>query len=246
MPLEKTDLEQIGVLIASAVAPLASALSDEALAKKIQPILDAQNKANGVLTKAELDKRDADAKAAAEKAAKDAADAEAKKLADAEAAKKGNKAPEKDPAVAALEATVAELTKKATDAEAATKAERESARTAALYSATKDALVKAGIPADRVHLALPAIKDAGVLAYDGDRPGWKGTDPKTNTAAILDLSAGAAEWIKGDGKHFLPPKDIGGTGDGAGNGGGSGSNATPLRGTDGKLDTNAALNRFLS
>ena len=86
MPPEQADLEQIGKLIAGAIAPLAGAVSPENLAKTITPIIEAQNKAAGVVTAAELAKRDEDAKKVAADKAKADADAAA-----VEAAKKGKK-----------------------------------------------------------------------------------------------------------------------------------------------------------
>lgn len=245
MALEQADLEKIGQLIAAAVAPIASSVSPEALAKTVTPIIEAQNKAAGVVTAAELAKREADAKKAAEDKAKADADAAAAKAAE-DAKKKGKEEPAAaSPELLELQKQFAALTKaneenvrKAAEADAARKAD-------ALRSTAKEALAKAGIPADRIHLALPVLKEAGVLVYDGERPGWKGIDPKTNTPAVLDMLDGVKGWIEGDGKHFLPPKDLGGTGDGAGNGGGSGRVTTSLRDSSGKLDTDAALRRVL-
>ena len=243
MPLEQADLEQIGKLIAGAIAPLAGAVSPENLAKTITPIIEAQNKAAGVVTAAELAKRDADAKKAADDAAaaKVAADA-------AEAAKKGKKdeAPVVPPEVLELQKQLALITKSNED-NARKAAEADAARKAdALHSATKEALAKAGVPADRIHLALPALKEAGVLVYDGERPGWKGTDPKTNTPAVLDMLDGVKGWVEGDGKHFLPPKDLGGSGEGIGVRGGGSRVSSPLRNSDGSLNLDAAADSFVS
>jgi len=244
LALEQADLEQIGKLIAGAIAPLAGAVSPENLAKTITPIIEAQNKAAGVVTAAELAKRDEDAKKAAADA-KAKADADAKAAEDAkkkegEGKGKGNEPAPLPPEVLALQKQLEDLTK--LNAENARKAAEADARAkdAALHNAAKDALIKAGIPADRVGLALPALKEAGVLTYDGERPGWKGVDPKTNTPAVLDMAEGVKGWIAADGKHLLPPKDLGGTGEGGGTGGGSAPKSS-VRGADGKIDTNAAL-----
>lgn len=250
MALEQADLEKIGQLIAAAVAPIASSVSPEALAKTVTPIIEAQNKAAGVVTAAELAKREADAKKAAEdKAAEDKAKADADAAA-AKAAEDAKKKGKEEPAAASpelleLQKQFAALTK-ANEENARRAAEADAARKAdALHSTAKEALAKVGIPVDRIHLALPVLKEAGVLTYDGERPGWKGIDLKTNTPAVLDMLDGVKGWIEGDGKHFLPPKDLGGTGDGAGNGGGSNRVATSLRDSSGKLDTDAALRRVL-
>lgn len=244
MPLDQADLEQIGKLIAGAIAPIAGAVAPENLAKTITPIIEAQNKAAGVVTAAELAKREADAKKAAEDKAKADADAAAKATEDAKKGKK-DEVPVVPAEVLELQKQLAAITK-ANEENARKAAEADAARRAdALHSTAKEALAKAGIPADRIHLALPVLKEAGVLTYDGERPGWKGIDPKTNTPAVLDMLDGVKGWIEGDGKHFLPPKDLGGTGDGAGNGGGSGRVATSLRDSSGKLDMDAALRRAL-
>lgn len=244
MPLDQADLEQIGKLIAGAIAPIAGAVAPENLAKTITPIIEAQNKAAGVVTAAELAKREADAKKAAEDKAKADADAAAKATEDAKKGKK-DEVPVVPAEVLELQKQLAAITK-ANEENARKAAEADAARRAdALHSTAKEALAKAGIPADRIHLALPVLKEAGVLTYDGERPGWKGIDPKTNTPAVLDMLDGVKGWIEGDGKHFLPPKDLGGTGDGAGNGGGSGRVATSLRDSSGKLDLDAALRRAL-
>lgn len=241
MPVDAETQKAIDDGIKAGIASIAAMLAPENLAKAITPILDAQNKAAGVLTKADLDKRDADAKAAAEAKAK--ADADAKAAEDAkkkEGEGKGKEAPALPPEVLTLQKQLEELTKlNAENARKAAEAESR-AKADALHNAAKDALIKAGIPADRVGLALPALKEAGVLTYDGERPGWKGVDPKTNTPAVLDMAEGVKGWIAADGKHLLPPKDLGGTGEGGGNGGGSAPKSS-VRGADGKIDTNAAL-----
>lgn len=212
MPLEQADLEQIGKLIAGAIAPLAGAVSPENIGKIVSAHVAEGTK--GFVSAADLAKQAADAKKAADDAAKAAADAAA-----------GNgkgKTPEKDPAVAALEAQIATLTKQAADAQDAAKAEREKARTTALHSAARAALTKSGVPEDKADLALDVLKARGVLAYDGDAPGWKGKND-VGLDAVLPLDVAAGAWMKGEGKHFLPPVDIGGTGDGAGKSGGRGT-----------------------
>lgn len=246
MPLEQADLEKIGQLIAAAVAPIASAVAPEALAKTVTPIIEAQNKAAGVVTAAELAKREADAKKAAEDKAKADADAAAAKAAE-DAKKKGKEEPAAvPPEVLELQKQLAAITK-ANDENARKAAEADAARRAdALHSTAKEALAKAGIPADRIHLALPVLKEAGVLTYDGERPGWKGIDPKTNTPAVLDMLDGVKGWIEGDGKHFLPPKDLGGSGEGIGVRGGGSRVSSPLRNPDGSLNLDAAADSFVT
>jgi hypothetical protein len=245
MPLDAEDLKKIQEMIGG----VATLVAPENLAKVIAPIVEAQNKANGVLTKAELEaqkKAEAD-KAAADKALADKAEADRKAAEEAEKLRKaGKEPPVKDPAVVELEKRVAELTKANTDAAAREAAAKEQARIDALHNATRDALIKAGIPADRVKAAMASVKEDGVLTYDGDRPGWKGTDPKTNAAAVLDLESAAAAWVKADGKLFLPPAGTGGTGGDPNNGARSGPKAQSVRNADGSIDIDRALGKFLS
>lgn len=109
------------------------------------------------------------------------------------------------------------------------------AKTDALHSAARAALAKAGVPGDRIEHAMAYLKDKGLLDYASTgSPGWKGKD-QYNVDAVLDMEAGAKAWLQTtDGKHYLPPEDVRGTGDGAGGRGGrSGSgplNLTDLRG----------------
>lgn len=219
MPLDADDLKKLSEMIAAgvkaAVDPLAAKVDPAEIGKIVKAHVAEGTK--GLVSAEDLAKREADAKKAADDAAA------AKAAADAEAAGKGKgKGSEPDPAVAALEAKIALLTKQAADAQEAAKAEREKARTTALHSATRAALTKNGIPEDKVDLALDVLKARGVLTYDGDTPGWKGKND-VGLEAVLPLDVAAGAWMKAEGKHFLPPVDIGGTGDGAGKSGGRGN-----------------------
>ena len=107
---------------------------------------------------------------------------------------------------------------------AATKANEEataSAKRTALRSAAKDALLKSGVDAGRIHLVMPVIESMGVLDATADgAPGWKGKD-QFGVDAVLPMEAGAAAWVKtDDGKAFLPASQIQGDGNGPGNRGG--------------------------
>ena len=91
-------------------------------------------------------------------------------------------------------------------------------------SAAREALAKAGIPADRLPHAMAFLGTQGVIVAGADgKPGWKGKD-KFGVDAVLPLEDGAKSWAATpDGKLYLPPTDARGTGTGAGNGSGSGS-----------------------
>jgi hypothetical protein len=215
--LDPNDLTEIGKLIAAAVAPIAAKVDPAEVGKIVKAHMDEAKK--GLVTAEDLKKREEEAAAKA----KADADAEAKRKADEEAAKKGGKGKdgEKDPAVAALEAELDKIKKQAAAAEEAAKAEREKARTTALHSAARNALTKAGIPEDRVDTALDVLKARGALAYDGDNAGMKGKND-VGLDAVLPFEKAIPEWVKGDGKLFLPPAGTNGTGEGRGNGGGNG------------------------
>jgi len=242
MALEAADLAEIGKLIAAAVAPIAANVSPEALAKTVTPIIEAQNKAAGVVTAAELAAREA----AAEKVKADAK-AETDRIAAEKAAGEGKGKDKVDPAVAQLQAQLAALTAKNAENEAAVKAANDAARTNALHGAARDALVKAGIPADRVAFAMSHLKEQGVLAYEGDVPGWKGVDPKTNVPGVLPMESAAVAWTQADGKLFLPPVGTQGSGDGPGvRSGPRVTVANDIRDASGALNADRAADKFLS
>lgn len=132
--------------------------------------------------------------------------------------------------IAALEKTVE------AEREARRQAEQK-ARTDRLHSETRAALLKAGVPQDRVHLALAAIKDGGALSISDDGAlGWKGKD-KFGVDTTLTLEEGAKAWAgTSDGKAFLPPTGAQGTGDGAGGVGGAKGPSTLPKREDGTYD----------
>lgn len=94
----------------------------------------------------------------------------------------------------------------------------------AVHVAAREALAKAGVPAERVGIAMAYLKDQGVL--DIEKGGWKGKD-KLGMDATLGLDEGAAAWLKSDaGKLFLPPTQA----TGAPNPGGGGGNGLTVTG----------------
>jgi len=211
LALDDADKAFIKDLLAStvkaAVDPIAAKVDPAELGKIVGAHIDEKTK--GFLTPEKLAEREA---AAAKKASDDAEAAKGK-----EAEGKGKDA-KPDPKVAALEAEIAKLRNDTAAATAAATAEHEKARATALHSAARDALAKKGIPAERLDLALDVLKARGLLTYEGDVPGWKGKN-SVGLDAVLPLADAADAWVKGEGKMFLPPVDLGGTGEGAGRGG---------------------------
>jgi len=135
---------------------------------------------------------------------------------------------------------VAALEKALNEEKGARRTAEQKARTDRLHSEARAALLKAGIPQDRVHLALSAIKDGGALVVGEDGSlGWKGKD-QYGVDTTLSLEAGAKSWsATSDGKAFLPVVGSNGTGDGAGGVGGSRSPATLPKKADGTPDFSA-------
>lgn len=203
MALDEADKKYIAELLAGALKPetIGAAVKAhvDAAVKPLQDRLDAGEKAAK------------DAKEAAEKAGKPADDGKGKdgkgKDADPETAKE----------LAALRARL----------EASDKAREEAenrSKTEARDNATREALAKAGIPADRLPHAMAFLGTQGVIADKDGKVGWKGKD-RFGVDAVLPLEEGAKAWASTpDGKLYLPPSGVQGTGTGAGNGGGSGQN----------------------
>ena len=119
---------------------------------------------------------------------------------------KGGKAKD-DERISGLEQRLQASEKAREEAEAARRRD-------ALESGARDALLKAGVSADRVRHALAVLKTDGHLDHDKDgKPGWKGKD-RFGVDTLLPLDEGAAAWVKSDdGKHYLPPVQTRGTGD---------------------------------
>lgn len=117
-----------------------------------------------------------------------------------------------DPAAARLAA----VEKKLAETEAARLAEVEKGKIDRLHNAAREAIASAGIPADRVRAAMAVLKEDGVLTFDAEgNPGWKGKD-QFGSDAVLPLADAAKKWASAEGKLFMPPSGVNGTG---GNGG---------------------------
>lgn len=166
----------------------------------------------------------------------------AAKAAAAEMAKPAEAQPNKakagdDPALAALKAQIEETNAKLAAADRARVDAERKATADANLSRVRDALGKAGVAPERMHLAIAAVKESGALILDGDKVGWKGKD-SYGLDATLDFDAGAKLWAStNDGKTFLPAVDARGTGDGKNNRNGSNpgaiTNLSDLRATIG-------------
>ena len=199
MPLDDADKKAIAEMIAGALKP-------EALTAALQPLVaSAVTAATKPITE-RLDKGEQAAKAAEAEAAKKAAEAEAaKKAAAEEEAKKasGAKPAEPDPAIATQIRQLQEQLKAERDARTAaeTRTKQET-----LDRTLRDALAGAGIPADRLRHALAVIHADGVIAEHNGAPHWKGKVGGVD--GLHALSDGLADWVKGEGKLFLPPAPV--------------------------------------
>lgn len=240
MALDDADLKKISELV---TAQIGAAFKPEAVAAVIGPVVKAHvaEATKGAVTpealKAQIE--DLTAKLAAKS--------------DEEPADKGAKGKGKDeggaadPRVAAMERKLAEVEAAHKAALQAAADEKAKARTSALHTAAREALIKAGADPARIHLAMPAITAAGQLDYDGDRPGWRGKD-HLGLDAVLDMDAAAKAWLAtSDGKLFVPPADTRGTGDGNGdrNAQRSGT-ASGIRNADGSLNIDALAGRVMA
>lgn len=213
MPLDEADLKKIADLIKAAVDPAIAKISEDVpkvVAEQLKPV-------SAKLTDAETIAKAA--KEAAEKAGKTPADDAGKRKPDDKAT---------DPATAKLQEQLETLQANLKAAEEEKKANAEKEKANALLAAARDALGLAGVPPERMKVALAALKDEGILAYDGETAGFK--YQRKGYSEVVAGKAGAEEWLKTDaGKLFLPPSDATGTGQRGGrapNAGGGGAQPT--------------------
>ncbi len=109
--------------------------------------------------------------------------------------------------VAKLRKMVEAREKALAEAEAQAKQER-------LQGAARDALAKAGVPADRLPVAMAFLRDR--LAYDGEAIGMKAMD-RFGTETVQGFDEAIPAFLKTtEGKLFLPASGSQGTGTGAG------------------------------
>lgn len=119
-----------------------------------------------------------------------------------------------DPRIAAQ---IAKLEKDLEEQKSARLRAEEKEKSAKLEGSARDALIKAGVPAERVGHAMAFIHNAqnrvrfddkGAVGLHFQREGYE---------EIVPIEKGVAEWLKTtDGKAFLPPSGAQGTGTGAG------------------------------
>jgi hypothetical protein len=221
MALDEADIKKVSELIA---AGLKDAMKPETLGAALAPIVTEHVKA---ATK-DVPTGDALAKLIGDAVAK-------AKPADDPDKDKGGKKDEKDPAIAALTKTIEEMKAQSAAKDKALADEQAKARTSALHGAARDALAKAGIPADRLPHAMAYVTSLGVLDYDGDAPGWKGKSP-IGLDAVLPMDDAAKAFVGSDaGKLYIPPSGAQGSGDGVPRNNVS-RGPSAFRDADGKLD----------
>ena len=209
MPLDDADKKLIGEMIAAGLkdgltAEALGPVIGAALAPALKPITDAQAALTADLSKVK------------EAAAKPP---EAKPT-----GKDGKPPDENATLLASLKAQIDDLTKQ-NEAERARNEQIEADRKIAdRNTMLRDLLGKAGVPADRMDLAL-----AGLLLNkiepkaDGSGHVWIGTVNGIQGQHPIDKGIG--DWIKGPGSTFIPAKNVGGTGERQ-NGSGSGTPVT--------------------
>jgi hypothetical protein len=151
------------------------------------------------------------------------------------------------PEVAALNARLLEMENKNKEAETARQAAESRDRENRLEAMAKDALAKAGIPADRHAHAMPFLKalrtedGKPVLGYD-DAGNPKFLVQKTGYVEAVSVEQGLTAWAKSDAaKVYLPATGRQGTGEGggAGNAGGTGGGGSAPRNADGTVNWTA-------
>jgi hypothetical protein len=120
--------------------------------------------------------------------------------------KPGDLSPEAQQRFAAMEAKLADAENKAKAAERAALEDRA-------HGAVRDALAKAGVPADRIPLALAFVKSEGLIKFADD--GTFGFDKVDQWGGKVkqDPAAWAGEFVKTDtGKQLLPAAPTQGAG----------------------------------
>lgn len=234
MPLEDADKAFIAKAIADALKANNDAQATEigkAIDTKLKPVTDKVG---------EVEKT---AKEAAEKAGKEP-DNKGGKEPDNKGGKGGK---EDDPEVIALRKRLDDTEKAAKETK--DKADKEAAerKVENRRSAIRDALVDAGVPADRAKLAIPFLESEGLITTDDKGiHGFKAKD-KYGADVILAGKAGAAGWLTTDeGKAYLPPKKIAGDGERAGDRQNSGGGGNAPRDEKGKLDWGALGGKALA
>lgn len=122
----------------------------------------------------------------------------------------GASSPQKDPEVTALKRQLTELKNKLTAQDNEREAERAALRDSRMRAALSDKLVAHGIDAKRVKHAVGFLVDAEkIVSVDASG----GLVFKASDGDVIDIESGLREWIgSDDGKLYLPPRGIAGSG----------------------------------
>ncbi len=109
-------------------------------------------------------------------------------------------------------------------AENAQKEAEEKRKRDEMRTHTNAALAKHGIKDPMLAKgAISILEENGVITRDDEgKIKYKSTD-KYGIESLVEVDAGISQWIKGEGKSFLPAVDAGGSGQGSANAGGAGS-----------------------
>jgi hypothetical protein len=214
MPLDEADKKAIAEMLAAAMG----ASSEE------------QSKRTAASIKAAVDALGIDAKLEALKVKPDAVE---DKVED----KKGGKV---SPEMMRLQKQLETLTRQSGEDRTAREAAELKAKTSTLLSAFDNAARKAGVPAERLPALRALLHNASerVKYDDNDRPGLH--FQRDGYDEVLDLETGFGEYLgTSEGKQFMPPSKIAGTGESGSRGGGR------MTGTDGKFNRDAAGSALL-
>lgn len=122
-----------------------------------------------------------------------------------------------DEKTAKLERQLEALNQRLASEQEARKAAEEARKAERLETSVRDALIKQGVPADRVRHAIALLKVEGRLGFtEDDRPALK-IKGEYGSEEFVAAEEAAAAWVQtDDGKLYLPPRGSQGTGDGAG------------------------------
>jgi hypothetical protein len=179
-------------------------------------------------------------------------DAEAARIAAAEAARiAAGGDPNPTPAMLKMQAQLAKITQEAKDATQRAESEAASRKMDRLHQAFREAAGKAGVPADRVAAMLNHANGLGIVKYDDkERPGLafqKQWGEEVMAMGSEDMGAMKAFLDTPDGKIFLPPRGLNGTGEGGGRDGRGGpTDTTDFVLEDGTLNERAMGNAIMN
>lgn len=190
MALDAEDLKKVSEMIAAT-------LGADALTKALGPVLDPLVKAATapLMTEIEALKK---AKPADDGAGAGAGDGKGKGKKEGEGVDAATATE-----IAQLRAQFAESEKKRLEAETG-------AKRSALETTVRNQLGVLGIPADRMKHALASLQADGVFHEHNGAWHWKGKVGSVDGVHALD--AGLADWMKGEGRVFLPAVQAAGTG----------------------------------